>query len=84
MVMCYPGDVIVRGAQPIRMGLCTGSSDIIGWTTRNGVAVFVAIEVKAERGRVSPEQATFIEQVIAAGGIAGVARSEADAEYLLK
>lgn len=83
MVMCYPGDAIVRGAQPIRMGLCNGGSDLIGWTTVDGVAVFTAIEVKAERGRVSPEQQHFIDTVKAAGGIAGVARSEDEARLLL-
>lgn len=92
MVMCYPGDAIVRGAQPIRMGLCNGGGDLIGWKSRvmqpddvgTRIAVFASVEVKTERGRVSADQQNFIDQVLAAGGIAGVARSEADAEYLLK
>jgi hypothetical protein len=91
MVMCHPGDVVVRGAQPIRMGLCVGSSDIIGWKSRvmqpddvgTRVAVFTAIEVKAEKGRVSAEQQQFIDAVLTAGGIAGVAKSEQDACALL-
>ncbi|NBV62639.1 MAG: VRR-NUC domain-containing protein, partial [Rhodobacteraceae bacterium] len=40
-------------------------------------------EVKAERGRVSPEQRQWLEAVQAAGGIAGVARSVEEAERLL-
>ena len=91
MVLMQPGDVLLRGAQPIRMGLCVGSSDIIGWRSRvmqpedvgARVAIFTAIEVKAAKGRVTPEQQTFIDAVQAAGGIAGVARSEDDARKVL-
>lgn len=82
-VMCYPGDVVLRQAQPLKMGLCTGGSDLIGWTVRDGVAVFTAIEVKGEGGRATPEQLNFIEQVRAAGGLAGVARSEDEARAIL-
>lgn len=90
-VLMFPGDVLLRAAQPIRMGLCVGSSDIIGWQSRTMLpsdvgmkyAIFAGLEVKSETGRVRPEQQTFIDQVRAAGGIAGVVRSEADAEKLL-
>src|SRR5512138_3394790 len=34
----------------IRYGLARGSSDLIGFTPRNGVAVFTVIEAKDERG----------------------------------
>jgi hypothetical protein len=47
------------------------------------VAVFTSLEVKAERGRVSPEQRQWLEAVQAAGGIAGVVRSVEDAQALL-
>lgn len=83
MVMVYPGDVVLRAAQPLQMGLTTGGSDTIGWTQRDGFAVFTAIEVKSPTGRVRPEQQVFIDQVNAAGGIAGVARSEQEAIDLL-
>lgn len=91
LVMMHPGDVLLRAAQPIRMGLCVGSSDIIGWQSRTmlpsdvGIkyAIFTGLEVKSETGRVRPEQELFIRQVRAAGGIAGVVRSEAEAERLL-
>lgn len=90
-VTLNPGDVLIRAAQPIKYGLCVGSSDIIGWKSRVmqpqdvGVryAIFAAIEVKAARGRASDDQNNFIAQVQAAGGIAGIARSEAEAEQLL-
>lgn len=82
-VTLQPGDVVIRNARPLHAGLCTGSSDIIGWTQRDGAAVFTAIEVKADRGRVTPEQANFIEAVKNAGGVAGVARSVDEARALL-
>ena len=82
-VIVQPGDVLIRNARPLHAGLCEGSSDLIGWTQRDGVAVFTAIEVKAERGRVTPEQAQFVEVVTAAGGIAGIARSVEEAQRLI-
>ena len=68
-----------------------GASDLIGWTTREitpemvgqRIAVFTSIEVKAERGRLRPEQRQWLSAVQAAGGIAGVARSVEEAEQLL-
>ena len=82
-VIVQPGDVLIRNARPLHAGLCEGSSDLIGWTVRDGRAVFVAIEVKAERGRVTPEQQRFIDVVREAGGVAGVARSVEDARAIL-
>jgi hypothetical protein len=49
----------------------------------DGVAQFVAVEVKSERGRVSAEQTRFIEAVNQAGGCAGIARSVDAAQALL-
>ena len=82
-VIVQPGDVLIRNARPLHAGLCEGSSDLIGWTQRDGAAVFTAIEVKTERGRVTPEQAQFVDVVTAAGGIAGIARSVEDAQRLI-
>lgn len=75
----------------LRSGLCKGSSDLIGWQTvevtpemvGQRVAVFVALEVK-DRGRLTAEQAQFLEVVRRAGGIAGEVRSVEDAEALLR
>ena len=77
--------------RPVQFGLCKGSGDLIGWTTRTvtpdmvgtTIAVFTSVEVKAPTGRIRPEQQQWLETVQAAGGIAGVARSVADAEVLL-
>lgn len=79
-----PGDVVIRNARPLHAGLCTGSSDLIGWTQRDGAALFTAVEVKTATGRATPEQVNFVEQVTAAGGVAGIVRSVEDAERLLR
>jgi VRR-NUC domain len=77
--------------RPVTFGLCKGSADLIGWTTRTitpsmvgqKIAVFTSIEVKSSSGRVKPEQQQWINAVQAAGGIAGVARSVGEAMDLL-
>lgn len=57
-------------------GLCIGSSDLIGLTDKGR---FFAIEVKTDTGRASKEQKIFIAQIIKQGGLAGIARSPAEA-----
>ena len=80
-----PGDVVIRQGRPLHAGLCVGSSDLIGWrTTESGLAQFVAIEVKSERGRPSTEQVHFIDAVNRSGGCAGIARSVGDAQALMR
>jgi hypothetical protein len=86
-----------RGQQPpgtrqIRFGLHVGSSDLIGWVTREitndmvgeRVAQFLALEVKSPTGKVRPEQLNFIEVVKRAGGVAAIVRSVEDAEKAIK
>lgn len=77
------GNVLIENARPLHAGLCEGSSDLIGWTTieitpdmvGKQVAVFTAIEVKSETGRITPKQKNFVDVVAANGGIAGVVRT---------
>lgn len=86
-VKMNPGDVLVRNARPLHAGLAEGSSDLIGWTpimitekmVGTKVAVFTAIEVKTEIGRVSQEQDSFLNVIEEMGGIALVARNENEA-----
>jgi hypothetical protein len=67
----------------ISYGLGPGSSDLVGWATIDGIARFVAIEVKPPGGRLRKDQAHFLATVAAAGGIAGVARSVDEALAIL-
>ena len=86
-VSLQPGDVVIRGGRVLHAGLCVGSSDLIGYRVRDvagqRIAQFAAVEVKAERGRPTPEQAAFIAKVRADGGVAGIARSVAEAAAIL-
>lgn len=65
---------------PIKFGLCVGSSDLIGIAPGGR---FLAVEIKTCKGRATPEQLRFIEAVRARGGVAGIARSPAEALALL-
>lgn len=75
----------------VRFGLCKGSSDLVGWKSvavtpdmvGKRVAVFIALEVKAGKGRTTEAQRAFLDRVAVDGGIAGVARSVGEAEALL-
>jgi hypothetical protein len=79
-----PGDVVVRNARPLHAGLCVGSSDLIGYRRVGDLAQFVALEVKSERGRPTPEQTRFLDHISSAGGCAAVVRSIADADAVLR
>ena len=63
------GSMLIGNARPLHAGLCRGSADIIGIAPGGR---FLAIEVKSGRGRPTPEQITFRDAVLRAGGIAGI------------
>ena len=64
----------------VRFGIANpGGADLIGWRTVNGVARFLAIECKSERGQTTEAQDTFLQAVRRAGGIGIVARSVEEA-----
>ena len=81
-----------KTGRPVQFGLARGSADLIGWRTvvvtpdmvGQRLAVFTSIEVKTPRGRLTPEQHNWLHAVRAAGGIAGVARSVADALQIIQ
>jgi ribosomal protein L27 len=83
MVAVEPGDVIVRQGRPLHAGLCVGSSDLIGYRQVDGVAQFVALEVKSATGRPTAQQTQFLDHITSAGGCAGIVRSVEDAQSLL-
>ena len=80
-----------RTGRPVQFGLARGSADLIGWRTititpdmvGQRIAVFTSIEVKTPTGRIRPEQQAWIACVQQCGGIAGVARSIADATQII-
>ena len=73
--------VMLDRAHQILAGLCKGSADLIGLTSTGR---FLALEVKAPRGRPSPEQLNFIACVRGSGGIAGIVRSPEEALALIE
>lgn len=86
------GALIIRRPSRVTFGFGPGTSDIIGWRSTvitpemvgKCVAVFVAIEVKTDKGKPTAGQKAFIQVVHEAGGIAGIARSVDDAREMLK
>jgi len=58
-----------------------GSSDIIGVMPDGR---FLAVEVKAMRGRLSSEQSAFLEKVRGLGGVAVLARSFSELDNALR
>jgi hypothetical protein len=73
-----------RQGRWVTYGLCTGSSDLIGFVpvvvtqemVGKSLALFMAVEAKTLVGKVSEIQRNFIDMVVKSGGIAFVARSE--------
>jgi hypothetical protein len=78
-----PGDVVIRQGRPLHAGLCVGSSDLIGYRVVDGVAQFVALEVKSATGRPTAQQVQFLDHINAVGGSAGIVRSVEDAHKVL-
>jgi hypothetical protein len=58
-----------------------GSSDILGLLPGGR---FLAVECKAEHGRLSPEQQEFLSDIKAMGGMAIVAKSWTDVDHALR
>lgn len=67
----------------VSYGLGVGSADLVGILTVGPVAVWIALEVKAPRGRVRPEQAVWIEAAQRRGVCAAVVRSVDEARAVV-
>jgi hypothetical protein len=84
-----PGDVVIRGARPFHSGF-DGWSDLGGWSplvitaemVGSTVAVYTQVEVKIDAA-TTEEQTAWIDAVNAAGGRAGVAKSDEDLTKIL-
>src|SRR5688572_29085541 len=80
------GVAVYPNGERVAYGLHPGSSDLVGYHTveitadmiGRRVAVFTAMEVKTDDGRLSGKQKNFIRAVRDAGGIAGVVRTAED------
>lgn len=86
------GSVVAQSGHYVQYGLANpGGSDLIGWTpvkitpdmVGRTLAIFTALEVKSDHGRLTKHQKLFIEAVQRAGGIAACARSVEDAEHVV-
>jgi hypothetical protein len=83
--------ITLEHARVIQFGLAEGSGDLIGFKcvtvtpdmVGQKVAVFVSIECKTGAGRMRKGQAAWLAMVRYFGGIADVARSRADAVFIL-
>jgi hypothetical protein len=74
------GAVQIRPGKFMSFGL-KGSSDILGILPGGR---FLAVECKAEHGRLSPEQREFLNDILTQGGLAFVAKSFRDIDRVLR
>lgn len=65
----------------LRFASMPGISDILAVLPGG---TFLAVEVKREGNKPTPEQTAFLDRVRLSGGVAGVCRSLADLEQLLQ
>ncbi len=70
-----------KDSHRVPYGLCPGAADLIGIIKPHGS--FLAIEVKTKTGRLSKDQKSFLRLVEKSGGVAGVARSVAEAHDIV-
>lgn len=86
------GSVIIADARPLKAGLCTGSSDVIGITpvlitqqmVGQTVGLFTAVEVKVGKNKATEKQKNFLKVVEQNGGLAGVARCTDDINHIIR
>lgn len=84
--------MLIQNPRPLKAGLCEGSSDYIGWTIKEitpdmigkKIAIFTAIEFKAEKGLAKEKQLNFIKIVRDSGGCAGIVKNENDLIEIIK
>ena len=75
----------------VSYGLCKGSPDLVGFVpvkitedmVGQTVAVFLAPEIKARKGKLTQAQENWIEMARSFGALAGVCRSTQDLDDLL-
>jgi hypothetical protein len=73
----------LQDGSTISFGLSKGSADLIGWHSiviteemvGKKIAVFLSVEVKTKKGKISPHQQNWHDVIKEAGGIAIIGRS---------
>ena len=68
----------------MQAGLPPGSSDLIGILYREGVGIFVALEVKCPGEKPRADQLAFLNRIRDLGGISGVVTSVEEALDILR
>ena len=68
----------------VTAGLPPGSADLIGIIEKDGVGVFVALEVKCPGEKPRPDQVAFLKRIRDLGGISGVVTSVEEALDMLR
>lgn len=76
------GAFFTKDGRHVTTGLPKGFSDLFGFRKDDARAYFM--EVKTATGRATSEQVAFLAAMQARGAIAGVVRSVADAEELIR
>lgn len=79
------GSITIHDPRPFHAGI-KGQADAYGWATvtvtpdmvGERIAVHVEVEAKTGTGRLTPEQASWLDVVQKAGGRAGVVRGPED------
>ena len=76
--------LFIKNPRPFNTGLPKGFPDLFGFTLKDNIPIFTAIEVKTPKGRVRQDQAYILDFLKEKGAIVGVARSVKDAIAILK
>lgn len=91
LVAKTPKSITLNNPRPLHAGMCKGGSDLVGILPvtitpemcGTVIGVFIAIEVKAEKGRATADQLAFIKMVNDNGGIGFIARSEDEVKKIV-
>jgi hypothetical protein len=67
------GTFYTREGYPVKVGI-KGQADILGFILWRGLPIAFAVEAKFQSGRLSPEQKTWRDALLARGGLYAVAR----------
>lgn len=75
--------MLLENPRPVTYGLCSGSSDIVGFKVDNGKPIFAGIEVKTPNDKRKPLQEAFHKMIVGFGGYSGVLRDKHDLYKIL-